>query len=445
MDYVQLADDVTRMVKAKGADQCDCLVEVGRELNVKVRQGEIESIERASFKGLGVRLFLGKSLGFGFTTDLSVDSIAGLIDRCYAFARTSTPDPQAGIPPTESIEEVDLEINDPGIDATPLRDKIDLALTCEQAAYDFDNRIKYTYGTSYGDRQGRIILARMGSDPLWYDATNFDLTCIPVAEQNGEKRMGGWFSAERFLSDLEPAGSVGGIAAGRAIAMLGARSVPTQKATVVFEPTTGIDVVGNVFEGLDGERVSRGMSFLKEDLGARVGSEAATFVDDGRMPRRLGSRLFDAEGIPTRRTLAVDKGTVKSYFYDARTARTANATPTGNARRGFASIPSIGANNFYLIPGKTPRDSVIGNVEAGVLVTSLLGFGVNITTGDFSRGAEGLWIKQGKISHPVDGITIAGNLREMLGNIEAVASDLHFFGQMGSPTFAVSRMTIAGE
>jgi PmbA protein len=159
----------------------------------------------------------------------------------------------------------------------------------------------------------------------------------------------------------------------------------------------------------------------------------------------LGSRPFDAEGIPTRRTLGIDKGTVKSYFYDARTARKAGAKPTGNARRGFASIPSIGANNFYLIPGKTDKDSVIGSVGDGVLVTNLLGFGVNITTGDFSRGAEGLWIRQGEISHPVDGITIAGDLREMLGNIETVASDLHFFGRIGSPTFVVREMTIAGE
>jgi PmbA protein len=445
MDHVELAADITARARGKGADECDCLIEVGRELKVKVRSGEVESIERASFRGLGIRLFKGRSLGFGYTTDFAGSSIDDLIDRCFDFASTSTPDPQSGVPPFEPVTSPDLEISDPSIDEIPLAEKIDLALACEQAAYDYDKRIKHTYGTSYSDLGGRVILARMDSTPMSYDETHFDLTCVPVAEQNGEKRMGIWLSAERFLSDLQPARSVGSLAAERAISMLGARSVPTQKAPVVFDSRMGCDIVASIFDGLDGERISRGMSFLKDKLGVKVGSGKVSVVDDGRMPRRLGSRPFDAEGIPTGRSLAIDKGKVKSYFYDFRTARKAGVEPTGNARRGFASIPSVGANNFYLIPGKSSKESVIGGIANGVLITNLLGFGVNITTGDFSRGAEGLWIKDGKISHPVDGITIAGNLLEMMADVEAVASDLHFFGLFGSPTFAVKKMTIAGQ
>jgi PmbA protein len=203
--------------------------------------------------------------------------------------------------------------------------------------------------------------------------------------------------------------------------------------------------VANIFESLDGERMVKGMSFLKDKIGHKVGTDLASLVDDGRMVRRVGSRPFDSEGIPTRRTLAVDKGTVKSCFYDYRSAKKAGVKPTGNASRGFASIPSVGANNFYLIPGKTPKEEVIGQVKNGIMVTNLLGFGVNITTGDFSRGAEGLWIKDGRVSHPVHGVTIAGNLLDMLGDIEAVASDLRFFGRVGSPTFVVGSMTIAGD
>jgi PmbA protein len=445
MDYLELAKDVTRKAESKGADECDCLIEAGRDLTIKVRDGEVESIERASFTGLGIRFFVNKSLGFGFTTDLSAGSIDNLIERSAAFARTSTPDPEAGVTEFEPVEAPDLEINDARIDDTPLGKKIDLAIACEQAAYDHDKRIKNTYGTSYGDQKARVILARIGADPVFYDATYFDLTCVPVAEVGDEKRLGLWLSAERYLSDLEPAENVGRTAAQKAVAMLGARKAPTQKASVAFDPRTGCDVVGNIFESLDGERVLRGMSFLKDKVGERVGSDAASFVDDGRMPRRLGSRPFDSEGIPTRRALGIDKGTVKSYFYDSRSARKAGAEPTGNARRGFSSIPGVGANNFYLIPGKTPKDTVIKNIENGILVTNLLGFGVNLTTGDFSRGAEGLWIKDGEISHPVDGITIAGNLLHMLAGIEAVGSDLHFFGRIGSPTFVIGEMTIAGD
>jgi PmbA protein len=445
MDYLGLASDATERAGRKGAEQCDCYIEVGRDLTIKARSGEVESIERATFRGLGIRLIVNKSLGFGFTTDLTPAAIENLIERCYDFAKASTPDPHAAVFEYEPLDVPDLEINDPEIEKTPLERKTELALECEQAAYDYDSRIKHTYGASYGDQSATLILARIGSDPISYDSSHCDMTCIPVAEDKGERRMGIWFSSERFLSDLEPAGSLGRTAAQRAVSMLGAKRVPTQKASVVFDARTGGEVVDEIFSSLDGENVLRGMSFLKGRLGEKVGSDLASFVDDGRMPRAVGSRPFDAEGVPTRRTLAIDKGLVKSYFYDSRSAGKAGATPTGNTRRGFSSMPAIGANNFYLIPGRESKDAVISGVENGVMVTNLLGFGVNITTGDYSRGAEGLWIKGGKISHPVDGITIAGNLKDMLGDIVAVASDLRFFGRMGSPTFVVSQMTVAGD
>jgi PmbA protein len=271
------------------------------------------------------------------------------------------------------------------------------------------------------------------------------MSCIPVAEDGGERRMGVWYCSERLLSNMESATAIGAAAARKAVAMLGAKSVPTQKATVVFDPRTGGEVVEEIFNSLDGENVLKGMSFMKDRLGQRVGSEKAGFIDDGRIPRRVGSRPFDAEGVPTSRTVAVDKGLLKAYFYDARSARKAGVSSTGNARRGFDSIPHIAPNNFYLIPGSASGEEVISGVEKGVMITNLLGFGVNITTGDYSRGAEGLWIENGRISHPVDGITIAGNMADMLKGIVAVASDLRFFGRIGSPTFVIDEMTIAGD
>jgi PmbA protein len=445
MDYLQLADDVTRMAASKGADQCDCYIERGRNLTIKVRTGQVESIERAGFTGLGVRLIVNGSLGLGFTTDLSAKTVEDLVARSLDFARASTPDPYARIAEYRPAEAVDLEINDPAVEATPIEEKTGLALACEQAAYDTDSRIKHTYGASYSDQAGSVVLARRGSDPISYDSTRVDMACMPVAERNGERRMGVWYCSERFLSDMEPAASIGRTAAGRAVAMLGARSVPTQKATVVFDPSTACEVVEEIFSSLDGENVLRGMSFLKDMLGAQIGSEHASFVDDGRMPRRIGSRPFDAEGVPTARTPAIDRGLLNSYFYDDRSARKAGKTSTGNARRGFDSIPHIAANNFYLVPGPLSRDEVISGVDRGVMITNLLGFGVNVTTGDYSRGAEGLWIDNGRISHPVDGITVAGNLADMLKGLVAVASDLRFFGRMGSPTFVIDEMTIAGD
>lgn len=445
MDYIQLADDVTSRAKGKGADQCDCYIESGRELTVKVRGGEIESIERARFRGLGVRMIMQRRLGFGFTTDLSTKAIADLIERACDFARASTPDPHAGIPEHTPVDATDLEICDPTIEETPLEDKIERALVCEQAAYDFDKRIRHTYGASYSDQSGSIILARMGSEPISYNATHVDMTCVPVAEEAGERRMGIWYSSERMLSDMDSPEILGRTAAQRAVWMLGARGVPTQKASVVFDPRTGCELIEEIFNCLDGENILRGTSFMRDKLGEQVGSELVSFVDDGRMPRRVGSRPFDAEGVPTGRTLAIDKGLIKANFYDSRSARKAGTASTGNARRGFDSTPQIAANNFYLLPGRDSKEDVISTVKNGVMITNLLGFGVNITTGDYSRGAEGVWIKDGKISHPVDGVTIAGNMADMLKGIVAVGSDLHFFGRMGSPTFVIDSMTIAGE
>jgi PmbA protein len=445
MDCLGIAKDVTAKAGKRGADQCDCYIERGRNLNIKVRGGEVESIERAGFAGLGIRVIVRGCVGFGFTTDLSPETVEGLVDRSLDFARTSTPDPHAGIAEYPLPEEADLEICDPAIEETLLEEKTAMALACEQAAYDTDSRIKHTYGASYSDQTGTVTLAGLGSEPVSYDASRVDMTCIPVAEDDGERRMGIWFASERFLSDMEPASSIGQTAARRAVAMLGARKVPTQKVSVVFDPSTGSELMDEIFDSLDGENILRGMSFMKDKLGEQVASELVSFVDDGRIPRKVGSRPFDAEGIPTARTLAVDKGLLKTYFYDARSARKAGVSSTGNARRGFDSIPHIAANNFYMIPGRTSRDEVISGVKKGILITRLLGFGVNITTGDYSRGAEGLWIEDGHITRPVDGITIAGNMAEMLTGIVAVASDLRFLGRMGSPTFVIDRMTIAGD
>lgn len=445
MDYLDLAKDVTAKAGARGADECDCMIEVGRNLSVTVRRGEVESIERASFKGLGIRFFRKKRLGFGFTTDLSPASLDDLIRRCSDFAEASTADPMAEIPELSLAAPADMEIFDPAIDDVTTGEKLDLVLSCEQAAFDYDSRIKNTYGTAYEDSRVKVILATIGSDPVAYEGTHFEIGCLPVAESDGEKRIGIWYSARRFFSDLESASKVGGLASKHAIDMLGAKPVKTQKASVIFGPLTGTEFVRSVFSALDGENELRGTSFLKNRMNERVGSEQVTFIDDGRMPRKLGSRPFDGEGAVTGTTVGIDRGLLRAYYYDSRSARKAGTQTTGNASRGYGTIPSVGANNFYLAPGETSEDDLIAGVKKGLLVTRLLGFGVNITTGDYSRGAEGLWIKNGRIDRPISGVTIAGNMLDMLKDIDCVGSDLLFFGRFGSPTYVIREMTIAGE
>lgn len=445
MDYEDLASDVVKKAVRLGADQCDAFIETGTHLEITVRKGKPETVERARFTGLGIRFFSKKRLGFSFATDLSSDAIDRAIDQARAFALSASPDPDGG--PAEAIckEVEDLAIFDPSIEDLPIAKKIGMALECEQAAYDYDPRIKNTYGTSYNEETITIVIATHNCDPTSYRATRFELACIPVAESNGEKRIGIWVSKERLLSEIEPPVVIGRTSAYNAIRMLGAKPTKTQKAPVVFEQRTAAEVLENIFDCLDGNMVIKGMSFLMDRLDQKVASEHVTIIDDGRIPSRTGSRPFDADGIPTQRTICIDRGILKQFLYDLRTARKAQTKSTGNAWRGFDTVPSIGPNNFYLAPSDTSPEQIIRSVSNGILITSLLGFGVNPTTGDFSRGAEGLWISNGEVASPIDGITIAGNLLDMLKGISAVGSDLRFFGRIGSPTFLIDQMTIAGD
>ncbi len=445
MDYESLAKDVvTRAVKL-GADQCDAFIETGSQLEITVRKGEPETVQRAGFTGLGIRFFKEKRLGFSFATDLSKEAIDKAIEQARAFAMSSSADPNGGIAESICREVEDLGIFDPKVDEIPIAKKISMALECEQAAYDFDPRITNTYGTTYNEEKIKIVIATHNSDPISYSATTFELGCIPLAESEGEKRIGIWLSKERLFDGIEPPSVIGRTSAANAIRMLGAKRVKTQKASVVFDQRTAGEVLENIFDCLDGNMVIKGMSFLKDRIGEKVASDLVTIIDDGRLPSLTGSRPFDADGVATQRTICIEKGILKQFLYDVRTARKARTNSTGNARRGFDTVPSVGPNNFYLLPGNLLPKEIIGSVSNGILITNLLGFGVNPTTGDFSRGAEGLWIKNGEIIHPVDGITIAGNLLDMLRGIVAVGSDLRFFGRIGAPTFMIEQMTIAGD
>lgn len=445
MNYESIAKDVVNKAVRLGADQCDAFIETGSQLEITVRRGELETVQRAGFAGLGIRFFTKKRLGFSFATDLSNEAIDRAIEQARAFSLTASPDPDAGIAESICTELEDLEIFDPKIDEIPIGKKISMALECEQAAYDFDQRITNTYGTTYKEESIKIIIATNNHDPISYRATTIELACIPVAESNGQKRIGMWLSKERLFNKIEPPDVIGRTSAANAIRMLGAKPVKTQKAPVIFDQRTAGEVFESIFDCLDGSMVIKGMSFLKDRIGQKVASEHVTIIDDGRLPSRTGSRPFDADGIATQRTVCVEKGTLKQFLYDVRTARKAGTNSTGNARRGFDTIPAVGPNNFYLLPGDLVLEEIIGSVSNGIMITNLLGFGVNPATGDFSRGAEGLWIRNGEIVHPVDGITIASNLLDMLKGISAVGSDLRFFGRIGSPTILIEQMTIAGE
>ncbi len=254
-----------------------------------------------------------------------------------------------------------------------------------------------------------------------------------------------WFSTARCIAQLEDPADVGRKAAHRALRRLGAVKVDTRRVPVIFDPRAARSLLDNIFEAVHGEAVYREASFLAGRLGQKVASEHVTVIDDSTIPGLFGTSPCDDEGVPSRRTAIIERGVLKSYLLNTYTARKLGMKTTGSASRGLAGNPGIGHGNLYMEAGSVPPESLIASIAEGFYVTELMGFGVNIVTGDYSRGASGLWIRDGKLAFPVSEVTVAGNLKEMLESIDAVASDLEFRNSTAAPTLLIREMTVGGK
>jgi PmbA protein len=238
---------------------------------------------------------------------------------------------------------------------------------------------------------------------------------------------------------------VGKIAAQRTLRRLGARKVKTAQVPIVFDPLVATSILEHIFEGVNGDSVYRGASFLAGKLGQKIAGENVNIVDDGTMPGGFGTSPFDGEGVPTRRTIVIENGVLKSYLLNTYTAKKLGLQTTGNASRGLAGTPGIGPGNYFLQPGSKTPQQIIGGIPNGLYVTEFLGHGANLVTGDYSRGASGLWISGGELAFPVEEITVAGNLKELFFNISEIGNDLEFRGAVAAPTIRVDGLTVGGE
>jgi PmbA protein len=254
-----------------------------------------------------------------------------------------------------------------------------------------------------------------------------------------------WYSVAMTLKKLESPEEVGRIAAQRTLRRIGARKVKTAKVPIVFENTIAGSLIGHIFEAVNGDSVYRGASYLAGKLNEKVAGNNVYIVDDGTMVGGFGTSAFDSEGVTSRKTVVIENGVLKSYLLNTYTAKKLGLQTTGNASRGLAGTPGIGPGNFFLKPGEKRAKEIIGDIKDGLFVTEFLGFGVNLVTGDFSRGASGLWIENGELTFPVEEITVAGNLKDMFCNISEIGNDLEFRGAIASPTLRIDGMTVAGE
>jgi PmbA protein len=446
MDYRDLATDLLGKARAAGADAADILVAEGTDFSVTVRKGEVETLKDAGSKALGLRAFVGKRSATSYTSDFSRDALAALVAETVAMARATGEDPAAGLPDeVHPAEELDLGQFDPSGAALPTAERIEQARRAEAAALAASPEITNSQGGSYSSDEGLVVLANTKGFLGSYRASSVALSVVPVAGRDGQMERDYWYTTGRGLQDLLSPEEVGRIAAERTLRRLGARKVATCEVPVVFDPETAAELMGYVFRALSAYSVFRGATFLKDRVGEQVASPLLTLIDEGRRHRGLGSRPFDGEGLPTRTNVPLEAGVLRHFLCDSYSARKIGARPTGSARRGVGGGPSVGAGNLYFQAGATPPEQVVGEVARGLYVTDLIGFGVDLVSGDFSQGAAGQWIENGRFLHPVSEVTVAGNLKQMLLDVEAVGTDLEFRGSSASPTLRIKKMTVSGS
>jgi PmbA protein len=443
----ELAADIVKQALAAGATDAECTISEGEEFSAGVRMRELETLKEAGSRGAGLRILIGKRTGSAYTSDLSREGIAKMVASAIELAEVTTEDPHLGLPDPEELGSIQgdlaLYCNDIAALETPF--KIELARQAEAAALDADPRIVNSEGASFDSNLSRQVFANSRGFAGEYRTSSCSLSAVPVAKQGDSMERDYWFSLARGFAQLEKPADIGRIAAQRAVRRLGAVKVETQKVPVVFEPFAARSLLGNIFEAVHGESIYRQASYLAGKLGEKVASEKLTVIDDGTIPGLFGTSPFDDEGVPTRRTVVIEKGVLQSYLTNTYTARKLGMKTTGNAARGITGNAGIGHGNLFLEAGDKTPEEILRAIPNGFYVTELIGFGVNIVTGDYSRGATGLWIRNGELAFPVSEVTIAGNLLDMLGDLAYIGSDLEFRGATAAPTLCIGEMTVAGK
>jgi PmbA protein len=443
----EVARDTIRQALAAGATDAECTIAEGDEFSANVRMGELETLKEAGSRGAGLRVLIGKRMGGSYTSDLTPEGIRQMVRSAIDLAALTSEDPQAGLPEVSELGSLpgDLKLFSDETAGLPTEQRIEMAKRAEAAALAVDPRITNSEGASFDSSVSGRVFANSRGFLGSYRTSYCSVSAVPVATQNGSMERDYWFTIARNYKGLEDAETVGRKAAMRAIRRLGAVKVETQRAPVIFEPRIARSLLGNIFEAVDGRAIYRKASFLAGKLGEKIADERITLIDDGTIPGLFGSSPFDDEGVPSRRTPVIERGVLKNYLLNTYTARKLNMKTTGNASRGITGNAGIGHGNFFIEKGEKSQEEIIRSVKNGLFVTELIGSGVNTVTGDYSRGAVGMWIRDGELAFPVSEVTIASTLQEMLNGIGEIGNDLEFLGSVSAPTIMLGEMTVAGR
>lgn len=443
-NFMKIALDVVSKAQKLGADSCEVYVTNARDLNIQVANQNIDNIKLAEERGLGIRVFKKKRMGFAFSTDLSEVALDKVVNQ--ALANSEKTGEEEFLTLTEKVERYqDLQLYDEKITQLPVENKIEFAKEIEVSAKNYDPRIKITERTAYEDSQYEIWIVNSLGLEAYYQGAYCGGYALVVGEENGDNQTGFGMQYSLNYDQLDPE-KIGREAGERAVRLIGATTINSQKGAIVLEPYIVTNFLGIISPALSAEAVDKGKSFFAGKVNEKVASQLVNLIDDGAMEGRILSAPFDGEGVPTSKTILVEDGILRGFLHNNYTAKKAGTKSTGNGVRGtYKSTPEVGTTNFYLAPGEGTAEELIKDTEKGLYVTDVMGMHTaNPISGDFSLGASGIWIEKGNFTKPVRGVAIAGNLKDILKNMDRVANDLTFFVGKGAPTVRVRDITISG-
>jgi PmbA protein len=444
MNNIDLAEKLVNKSIRLGANSAEVFIETNRNLSVQVLKSEIETIEEASTRGVGFRVFVEGKMGFSHCNDFSDRSLEDTISRAITFARLSSADENNILTDNMGVTSVE-GLFDPDTATVTMDKKINMALELEKLAMK-DPRITKSSGAGYGEGESEIFIANSNGILKSYKSSGYSLSVSVVAEKGDQKNTGGEYCSRVFFADLVSLEEIASIASQRAWELLDPVMINTQRASVIFDPDAARSLIGGIIAAINGERVLQGASFLKDHLNKQFASSLLSIIDDGTREKGLASAPFDGEGVPTMKNILVQNGILKNFIYNTKAAKRAGVKSTGNAsRRGFSSLPGIGTHNVYLEPGKHSKEEIIAGTKKGLLLKEVTGYGIDSVSGNFSGGASGFWIVNGEIISPVKGVTIAGKAFDILNGIDMIGNDLDMNLTFSSPTFRVGDMQIGGK
>lgn len=451
----RLVEQVAERAIRAGAHAAEVVAGSGSRLHVKVREGKPELVQEAQSKSLGLRVLRERCAALTYTSDFSESGLQSFVDNAVALCRLSEPDPDNELPAREELLPKDAKLPDLGLwdDRTPTLDAafaLAEAKACEAAALAFSPKLRPDSGASFSRHSGCSAIACADESGVLFAGSNRGTTqylavSVLCDDRDGKKRRGSYYTSDRFVKNLLSPEQVGRTAGERALARVGAEKIDTCELPIIFDAEEAQSIVGLLAQLVSAGAIYRKQSYLAEHEGEIIASPLVTVVDDPLIQGAVGSRPFDGEGLAARRNVVVEKGRLLTFLYDTYSARRLGRKSNGCAGRSGAGSVHVATSNFILEPGDQPEEALYRDLPRALYVTEMMGFGFNPITGDFSRGAGGFLVENGKLTRPVSEVTISANFDDLLKRIDAVGNNVDRRGSVITPSLRVSRMTVAGR